>query len=179
MKRLVQDEGNPCMSKYVQQSIWEIQTSARLYLLIFSKSRCLPIVQILSAVCLRARLLLECSPSKRNSLQPRLNISAFHITGSSVAGADSDVSLVGGGASANRITAHKRQLGNPSVGDPDIMDVFQDVFQSPSKLVHGAALGVKTGLAHEVIAHSSVFARRLPEYIGQSTCMSRDGIMHD
>ena len=82
--------------------------------------------------------------------------SAFHITGGSVRDGVSEVSVAGGGASAkkasrrkdfidaaDKITAHKRQLDNPSVGDPDIMDVFQDLFQTSSKLMHGVVLGVK------------------------------------
>ena len=172
--------------------MWEIQTSAPLYLLIFSKSCWLPVVQISSTVYLRVVLLLECWPLKKEFSSTKATNAAVRVTGGSVADGGSDVSVTGGGASAkkasrrkdfidtaDKITAYKRQLDDPSAGDPSIMDVFQDFFQSSSKLMHGIALGVNTGLAHEVIAHSSVFSRRLPEYIGQSTCMSRDGAIHD
>ena len=81
--------------------------------------------------------------------------------------------------SAAKITAHKRQLDDPGASDPDIMDVFQDLFNSSSKLMHGIAFGHSTGVPHEVIAHSSAFAHRLAEYIGQATCTSRDGVIHD
>ena len=117
---------------------------------------------------------------------------AFHITGGSLLDGDSEVSVAGGGASAKKasrrkdfietaakITAHKKQLDDPNSGDPDIMEVFQDLFQSTSKLMHGVALGVGTGVTHEVIAHSAAFTHKLPEYIGQSTCMPRDGAIHD
>ena len=77
------------------------------------------------------------------------------------------------------LTAHKRQLDDPGASDPDIMDVFQDLFNSSSKLMHGIAFGYSTGVSHEVIAHSSAFAHRLAEYIGQATCTSRDGVIHD
>ena len=36
-----------------------------------------------------------------------------------------------------------------------------------------------TGVSHEVVAHSSAFVHRLAGYIGQSTCTSRDGVIHD
>ena len=113
--------------------------------------------------------------------------SALHIIGGSPADDSSEVTVAGGGASvkkasrrkdfietADKITAHKRQVDNPSAGDPGIMDVFQDLFPSTSKPMHGVALGVDTGVSHGAIAHNFVFARRLPEYIGQPTCMSRD-----
>ena len=80
--------------------------------------------------------------------------------------------------SAAKITAHKRQLDAPGVGDPDIMVVFQDLFGSSSKLMHGIALGYSTGVSHEVVAHSSAFAHRLAAYIGHATCTSRDGAIH-
>ena len=99
-----------------------------------------------------------------------------------------EVAVSGGGASAKKasrrkdfidlaakITAHKRQLDDPGASDPDIMDVFQDLF----KLMHGIAFGYSTGVSHEVIAHISAFAHRLAEYIGQATCTSRDGVIHD
>ena len=43
----------------------------------------------------------------------------------------------------------------------------------------GIAFGFNTGVSHEVVAHSSAFVHRLSEYIGQSTCTSRDGVIHD
>jgi hypothetical protein len=82
-----------------------------------------------------------------------------------------EVSVAGGGASAKKasrrkdfidsaakITAHKRQLDDPSAGDPDIMEVFQDLVSSTSKLMHGIAFGFSTGVSHEVVAHISAFA---------------------
>ena len=131
---------------------------------------------------------------KRVFSSTKFTNSALHMTGGSLSDGSLEFLVAGGGASAkkasrmkdfietaDKITAHERQLDNPSAGDPDIMDVFQDLFQSTSKLVHGVAhaLGVNTGVSHEVIAHSSIFARRLPKYIGQSTCMSKDGSTHD
>ena len=59
------------------------------------------------------------------------------------------------------------------------MDVFQDLFSSTSKLMHGIAFGFSTGVSHEVVAHIFVFVHMLSEYIGQSTCTSRDGVIHD
>ena len=82
-----------------------------------------------------------------------------------------EVSVAGSGASAKKasrrtdfidsaakINEHKRQLDDPGASDPDIMDVFQDLFSSTSKLMHGIALGYNTGVSHEVVAHSSAFA---------------------
>ena len=103
-----------------------------------------------------------------------------------------EVFVAGGGASAKKasrrkyfidsvakITAHKRQLDDSGVSAPDIMVVFQDPFSSSFKLMHGIALGYSTGVSHEVVAHSSAFAHRLAEYIGQATCTSREGVIHD
>jgi hypothetical protein len=59
------------------------------------------------------------------------------------------------------------------------MDVFQDVFSSSSKLMHGITLGYSTGVSYEIVAHSSAFAHRFAECIGQATCTSRDGVIHD
>ena len=81
--------------------------------------------------------------------------------------------------SAAKITAHKKQLDDPNSEDPDIMDVFPDFFGSSSKLMHGIALGYNTGIPHEVVSHSSAFVFRLAEYLGQATCMSRDGVIPD
>ena len=69
--------------------------------------------------------------------------------------------------SAAKITAHKRHLDDPGASDPDIMNVFQDLFSSTSKLMHGIAFDYSTGVSHEVVAHNSAFAHRLAEYIGQ------------
>ena len=102
-----------------------------------------------------------------------------------------EVSVAGDGASAKKatrrkdfidsaakITAHKRQLDDQGVSDPDIMDVFQDLFSSSSKLMQGIVLGYSTGVSLEVVAHSSAFVHRLAEYIGQATCTSKDGVNH-
>ena len=120
------------------------------------------------------------SKSSNNTLCGSTAVSGMEVAGS------------GGGASARKasrrkdfigsaakITAHKRQLDDPGASDPDIMDVFQDLFNSSSKLMHGIAFGYSTGVSHEVIAHISAFAHRLAEYIGQATCTSRDGVIHD
>ena len=70
-------------------------------------------------------------------------------------------------------------MDDPSASDPDIMDLFRDLFNSPSRLMHDIAFGYSTGVSHEVIAHSSAFAHMLAENIGQATCTSRDGVIHD
>ena len=200
LKRLVLDEGNPWatsqqFSLYEQISstvnVGDTDLCSTVSFDLLEKSlsaNCADFINSLSQGCAAARVLAF----KKEFSSTKTNSAAVHITGGSVTDGGSDVSVAGGGASAkkasrrkdfidtaDKITAHKRQLDDPGAGDPDVMDAFQDFFQSSSKLMHGIALGVSTGLAHEVIAHSSVFSRRLPEYLGQSTCMSRDGVIHD
>ena len=58
------------------------------------------------------------------------------------------------------------------------MDVFQDPFSPSSKLMHGIAFGYSTGVSHEVVAHTFVFAHRLAEHTSQTTCTSNDGAIH-
>ena len=129
-------------------------------------ANCADCVNSLSQSSAAARVLAL----KKEFSSTKATNSALHITGGSLPDGSSEGSVAGGGASAkkasrrkdfietaDKITAHKRQLDNPSAGDHDIMDVFQDLFQSTSKLMHGVALGVNTGVSHEVIAHNSVF----------------------
>ena len=40
-------------------------------------------------------------------------------------------------------------------------------------------MGFSTGVSHEVVAHNPAFAHGLAQHIGQSTCMSNDGVIHD
>ena len=200
VKRLVHDEENPWatsqqFSLYEQIStiinVGDTNLSSTVSFDLLEESlyaNCADFVNSLPQSSAAARVLAF----KKDFSSTKATNSAFHITGDSLSDGISEGLVAGGGASAkkasrrkdfieivDKITAHKRQLDNPNAGDPDIMDVFQDPFQSTSKLVHGVALDVNTGVSHEVIAHSSMFARRLLEYIGQSICMSKDGAIHD
>ena len=96
-------------------------------------ANCADFINSLSESCAAARVLAF----KKEFSSTKVTNSAFHITGGSVTDGGSDVSVAGGGASAkkaskrkdfidttDKITAHKRQLDNPSAGDPDTMDVL-------------------------------------------------------
>ena len=102
-------------------------------------ANCADFINSLSQGCAAARVLAF----KKEFSSTKTTSAAVHITGGSVADGGSDVSVAGGGASAkkasrrkdfidtaDKITAHKRQLDDPVAGDPDIMDVFQDFFQT-------------------------------------------------